>query len=159
MEINGLPLHPLVVHAAVVFGPLAALAALAYAVRADVARPAALGHAGRWSLIAVGVDRGRPTSAASNFLDSDRSSSSLGGETQEQIEHHEDLRRDRCAGSTLGLRAWSRWPSRSGMHDARRGRRAGLRSLAALLVVVGAVAARWCWWSSPATPAPSAVWG
>ncbi len=30
MEINGLPLHPLVVHAAVVFGPLAALAALAY---------------------------------------------------------------------------------------------------------------------------------
>src|SRR6478672_2986576 len=32
MEINGLPLHPLVVHAAVVFGPLSALAALAYAV-------------------------------------------------------------------------------------------------------------------------------
>jgi hypothetical protein len=30
MEINGLPLHPLVVHAAVVFGPLASLAALAY---------------------------------------------------------------------------------------------------------------------------------
>jgi hypothetical protein len=29
-EINGLPLHPLIVHAAVVFGPLAALAALAY---------------------------------------------------------------------------------------------------------------------------------
>lgn len=29
MEINGLPLHPLVVHAAVVFGPLAAVAALA----------------------------------------------------------------------------------------------------------------------------------
>ena len=32
MEINGLPLHPLAVHAAVVFGPLAALLALAYAV-------------------------------------------------------------------------------------------------------------------------------
>jgi uncharacterized membrane protein len=30
MEINGLPLHPLVVHAAVVFGPLAALLAIAY---------------------------------------------------------------------------------------------------------------------------------
>jgi hypothetical protein len=29
-EINGLPLHPLIVHAAVVLGPLAALAALAY---------------------------------------------------------------------------------------------------------------------------------
>jgi uncharacterized membrane protein len=32
MEINGLPLHPLVVHAAVIFGPIAALAALAYLV-------------------------------------------------------------------------------------------------------------------------------
>lgn len=31
MEINGLPLHPLIVHAAVVFGPLGALTALAYA--------------------------------------------------------------------------------------------------------------------------------
>ena len=31
MEINGLPLHALVVHAAVVFGPLGALAGLAYA--------------------------------------------------------------------------------------------------------------------------------
>jgi len=29
-EFNGLPLHVLVVHAAVVFGPLAALSALAY---------------------------------------------------------------------------------------------------------------------------------
>ncbi|MGA8256236.1 MAG: DUF2231 domain-containing protein [Nocardioides sp.] len=32
MEINGLPLHPLVVHAAVVAGPVAALTALAYLV-------------------------------------------------------------------------------------------------------------------------------
>ena len=32
MEINGLPLHALVVHSAVVFGPLAALAGIAYAV-------------------------------------------------------------------------------------------------------------------------------
>jgi uncharacterized membrane protein len=32
MEINGVPLHPLVVHSAVVFTPLAVLAALAYAV-------------------------------------------------------------------------------------------------------------------------------
>jgi len=31
MEINGLPLHPLMVHAAVVLGPIGALAALAYA--------------------------------------------------------------------------------------------------------------------------------
>lgn len=32
MEIDGLPLHPLVVHAAVVLGPIGALTALAYAV-------------------------------------------------------------------------------------------------------------------------------
>jgi MFS family permease len=32
MELNGVPLHPLVVHAVVVLGPLAALAGLAYAV-------------------------------------------------------------------------------------------------------------------------------
>jgi predicted permease len=32
MEINGLPLHPLVVHAAVIFGPLAGLAALLFLV-------------------------------------------------------------------------------------------------------------------------------
>ncbi|MCF6379976.1 hypothetical protein L2K70_20370 [Nocardioides KLBMP 9356] len=31
MELNGLPLHPLVVHAVVVLGPLAALTGLAYA--------------------------------------------------------------------------------------------------------------------------------
>lgn len=31
MEVNGLPLHPLVVHAVVVLGPLAALTALVYA--------------------------------------------------------------------------------------------------------------------------------
>jgi hypothetical protein len=32
MEINGLPLHPLAIHAAVVFGPIAGLVALAYVV-------------------------------------------------------------------------------------------------------------------------------
>ena len=32
MEINGLPVHPLVVHAAVVLGPIGALTALAYVV-------------------------------------------------------------------------------------------------------------------------------
>ena len=31
MELNGVPLHPLVVHAVVVLGPLAALTGVAYA--------------------------------------------------------------------------------------------------------------------------------
>ena len=34
MEINGIPLHPLVVHAAVIFGPVAALVSLIYATSA-----------------------------------------------------------------------------------------------------------------------------
>jgi hypothetical protein len=48
MEINGLPLHALVVHAAVVFGPLAGLAGLAYAVPA-------LRDRLRWPLLVVVV--------------------------------------------------------------------------------------------------------
>ena len=48
MELNGLPLHPLVIHAAVVFGPLAALAALASLVPRwrDTAR---------WPMVALAV--------------------------------------------------------------------------------------------------------
>lgn len=49
MEINGLPLHPLVVHAAAVFGSLAALAAILYVVfprwRAQ----------GRWPMVVVAL--------------------------------------------------------------------------------------------------------
>jgi uncharacterized membrane protein len=48
MEINGLPAHPLVVHAAVVFGPLAAVAALAYLVPPWRARM-------RWPMLALVV--------------------------------------------------------------------------------------------------------
>ena len=48
MEIDGLPLHPLVVHAAVVFGPLAALAALGYLVPTWRDRV-------RWPMVALAV--------------------------------------------------------------------------------------------------------
>lgn len=48
MEINGIPLHPLVVHAAVVFTPLAALTALASLVPAWRARL-------RWPLLVVAL--------------------------------------------------------------------------------------------------------
>ena len=58
MEINGLPLHPLVVHAAVVFGPLAALGALAYVAPSRLAGPAALADGGRGAPGNRG-DRGR----------------------------------------------------------------------------------------------------
>ena len=49
MEINGLPLHPLVVHGAVVFGALAALAALGYVA---VPRRRAMF---RWPMLAVAL--------------------------------------------------------------------------------------------------------
>jgi uncharacterized membrane protein len=49
MEINGLPLHPLVVHAAVVFGPLAALTAILY-----VALPGRRTQL-RWPMLALAV--------------------------------------------------------------------------------------------------------
>ena len=48
MEINGLPLHPLVVHAAVIFGPLAAIAGLLHLVPSWRART-------RWPLIVLTV--------------------------------------------------------------------------------------------------------
>ena len=47
MEFNGLPLHPLVVHAVVVFSPLAALGGILYAVRPQWR------WALRWPLVAV----------------------------------------------------------------------------------------------------------
>lgn len=68
MEINGLPLHPLVVHAAVVFGPLGALGALFY-----VAVPSWRDRV-RWPMVALAlVATGAIVVAyfsGNNFLDS-----------------------------------------------------------------------------------------
>ena len=66
-SIAGLPLHPLVVHAAVVFTPLAALAALAYVFLGALPRPAAVADPGargrRRALGLGGVPHGRRTSS------------------------------------------------------------------------------------------------
>lgn len=68
MEINGLPLHPLVVHAAVVFGPLGALGALAY-----VALPSWRDRL-RWPMLALALVAGLAIVAAyltgRNFISS-----------------------------------------------------------------------------------------
>lgn len=83
MEINGLPLHPLVVHAAVVFGPLAGLAALAYLVPKwrDVMR---------WPMVVLAVVGVGAIVAAyftgSDFLDSKSELRQL-----PQVQKHEDL--------------------------------------------------------------------
>jgi len=88
MEINGLPLHPLVVHAAVVFGPLAVLSALAY-----VAVPR-LHDRLRWPtlvLVLIGlVSIWAAYLTGDNFFESDRFAN-VSGEALERIEHHEDL--------------------------------------------------------------------
>ena len=89
MEINGLPLHVLVVHAAVVFGPLSAVCALAY-----VALPSWRDRL-RWVtlglvLIAFGAIWTAYLSGES-FLDSARFNGIEGTPLEESIEKHEDL--------------------------------------------------------------------
>ena len=87
MEINGVPLHPLVVHAAVVFGPLAALSALAYVglpKHRDKLRWVTLvivliATAAIWTAYLTGED----------FLESDRFAG-VRGDALEKIETHED---------------------------------------------------------------------
>jgi hypothetical protein len=86
MEINGLPLHPLVVHAAVVFGPLAVLAALVH-----VALPRWRAHV-RWPMVTLAVVATAAVVVSylsgTSFLDSkpELSGSPL-------VEHHEELGR------------------------------------------------------------------
>ena len=87
-EFNGLPLHPLIVHAAVVFGPLAALSAIAYAVLPRTATGCA-GSRWRWSLIAF-LSIWAAYLSGDNFFESDRFER-LSGELKEKIEHHEEL--------------------------------------------------------------------
>jgi uncharacterized membrane protein len=87
MEINGLPLHPLVVHAAVVLTPLAALLALGYVV------PKWRGYL-RWPVVvATLVSVGAVWLAylsGTDFLDSDRFSTAT-GEFADRLGRHEDL--------------------------------------------------------------------
>lgn len=89
MEINGLPLHPLVVHAAVVFGPLAALCAIGY-----VALPSQRDRL-RWvTLGLVLIATGAIWTAflsGEDFLDSDRFSGIAGSDLEKQILDHQEL--------------------------------------------------------------------
>jgi uncharacterized membrane protein len=87
MEINGLPLHPLAVHGAVVLTPLAALLALAYVVPK-------WRDALRWPVVvAVLVALGAVWVAflsGSDFRDSDRFATAT-GEFADKLQTHEDL--------------------------------------------------------------------
>lgn len=87
-EINGVPIHPLVVHAAVVFGPLAALSAIAYSVWG--ARRDQL----RWVTLVLVVIAFLSIWAAffsgNNFYASDRFAN-FRGDAKDRIEHHKSL--------------------------------------------------------------------
>ena len=87
MEISGVPLHPLTVHAAVVFGPLAALLALAYLVPAWRDRL-------RWPMLLVALLATGAVWAAyltgEDFLESARFEG-LSGELLARVEEHEEL--------------------------------------------------------------------
>jgi hypothetical protein len=89
-KITGLPLHPLVVHAAVVFTPLASLAALAYVF---VARYRDLL---RWPTLVLAVVAAGAIWAAyltgNNFFDSDHFKN-FSGELLDRIEKHESYAR------------------------------------------------------------------
>jgi len=87
MEIAGIPLHPLVVHAAVVLTPLAALLALASLVprwRDRLRWPVAIGA------LVAGVSVVAAYLSGSDFRDSDRFSTAT-GEFADRLRTHEDL--------------------------------------------------------------------
>src|SRR4051794_36681111 len=89
-EINGLPLHPLTVHAAVVLGPLAALSALAYVALPRYRDPL------RWvALVAVLLGTAAIWAAyltGDNFFASSRFDH-FSGEALDRIETHEGYAR------------------------------------------------------------------
>src|SRR5690349_11822138 len=88
MEINGLPLHVLVVHAAVVFAPLAGLAGVAYALvpkwrdwlRWPLAIAVVIAVGAVWVAFLSGDD----------FRESERFATAT-GEFADKLEKHEDL--------------------------------------------------------------------
>jgi hypothetical protein len=83
MEINGLPLHALVVHAAVVFGPLSALAGLGYAVPRWRDRL-------RWPLVVSVLVAGVSVWVAYLSGEQLTEANQYGGPLAELVETHED---------------------------------------------------------------------
>jgi hypothetical protein len=127
MEINGLPLHALVTHAAVVFGPLAALAGLLYA-----AVPPWRDRL-RWPLVvvvAVAVGSIWTAYLSGGWV---KDANEFSGEFAELLETHEDRAKIlRWVASGFGLvsfaAAW--WHTRPGP----------IRAVLMLLVATGAIA-------------------
>jgi hypothetical protein len=139
MEFNGLPLHPLVVHAVVVFAPLAALGAILFAVRPQW-RWALRGPLLVVTLIAVGA-------AVVAALSGENLAETRGLDALPEVRTHEErgkLLRNILLGFTIvvGLAVW-RLGGPSGLKSGR-GERAATTGVVGIvlmgLLVVGAVA-------------------
>jgi hypothetical protein len=148
MEINGLPLHVLAVHAAVVFGPLAAAVAIAY-----VALPSWRDRL-RWvTLVLVLIATASIWAAylsGVNFFESDRFDG-FSGEALAKIEKHEayaDTLRLVASGFALVTILATSLHSRTGP----------LRIVLGVLVAVGAVATL-VWTFLTGEAGAQAVWG
>ena len=128
MEINGLPLHALVVHAAVVFGPLSALAGVLYAV---VPR---WRDALRWPLVVVvAVALGAIWVAFLSGEQVEEANGPYDGEFGELVETHEEratILRWVASGFAVAAFAAAWWHTRSG----------ATRTVLLGLTAVGAVA-------------------
>jgi hypothetical protein len=148
MEINGLPLHVLAVHAAVVFGPLSAAVAIAYATLPSWRDRL------RWVALAVVLIATAAIWVAylsgENFFASDRFAR-VGGEAKAKIETHEayanTLRLVTSGFAAVTIAAT--W-----LHD----RRGAARLVLSALVVVGAVLTL-VWTILTGDAGAKAVWG
>ena len=103
MEINGVPLHPLVVHAAVVFTPLACLAALAYCVPSWRDRL-------RWPLVvlaAISVVSIWVAYLSGEDLRDERFAQATGPFLERLEDHEEWADRLRIGGSVFGVLAFA----------------------------------------------------
>ena len=143
MEFNGLPLHPLVIHAVVVFAPLAAVTAIAYAVRPGWR------WALRWPLVAMTVIAAGAAVIAA--LSGQNLAETRGLDALPAVRTHQErgeLLRNILLGFTVvvGLAAW-RLGGPSGLKSGRGerptgdGGRTGVVEIVVMgLLVVGAVA-------------------
>jgi hypothetical protein len=133
MEFNGLPLHPLVIHAVVVFAPLAALCGLLYAVRPQWR------WALRWPLVVLTlVAAGAAVVAALSGQDL---AQSRGLDALPEVRTHEErgrLLRNILLGFTVvaGLAAW-RLGGPSGLRSGRGERSSGATTGVVEIVLMG----------------------
>jgi len=148
MEINGLPLHVLALHAAVILGPLSALVAIAYAVLPSWRDRL------RWvTLVAVLIGVGAiwvTYLSGESFFESSRFDN-VRGEALDKIEKHEEYAETlRLMASAFGLvTIVATW-----LHD----RAGGVRMLLSALVVVTA-ALTLVWTILTGDAGAQAVWG